>query len=478
MVQDEGNESGQGRKKGPRKKGQGRAQELPVLHAHAAGIDIGSRSHWVAVPADHDDQPVREFGSFTGDLNRLADWLASCGVKTVAMESTGVYWIPLFEVLEERGFEVLLANAAHLRNVPGRKSDVLDCQWIQRLHSFGLLRGSFRPGAEIVELRAYMRQRERLVQDAARHIQHMEKALLEMNLQIHHVLSDLTGVTGMSIVNAIMAGERDAQTLAALRDPRCKQPEERIAAALQGNYKREHLFVLEQALTAYNLHQSLLKQCDARINEKLTELSERCEQPAEPCPPRRHGSAHGNQPKFAIQSPLHRVCGNVDLTQIPGIAPATALNLVAEIGTDMSRWPTDKHFTSWLNLAPGTKITGGKSHGGRRGPSKNRAGLVLRQAAVSVGRTTTALGGFYRRLAAHRGAGKAVVATARKLGALVYRALKYGQDFVEQGLVAYERQQTIRLLRNLKTRAMALGYRLMPASAEGDLPAPADVGVT
>jgi hypothetical protein len=260
------------------------------MHPDAAGIDIGSRSHWVAVPTDRDEQPVREFLSFTADLNKLADWLESCAIKTVAMESTGVYWIPLFEILEARGFEVLLVNAMHLRNVPGRKSDVLDCQWIQRLHSFGLLRGSFRPDEPVVELRAYMRQRERLVQDAARHVQQMQKALLEMNLQIHHVVSDLTGVTGMSIVRAIMAGERNGEKLAELRDGRCKQPKERIASALQGSYKREHLFVLEQVLSAYDLHQSLLEKCDARIRQKLEELSDRQETPAQPCPPRRHGS--------------------------------------------------------------------------------------------------------------------------------------------------------------------------------------------
>ena len=443
------------------------AEEMPVLQPNAAGIDIGSRSHWVAVPADRDATSVREFSSFTGDLHRLADWLASCGITTVAMESTGVYWIPVFEVLEERGFEVLLVNAAHLRNVPGRrKSDVLDCRWIQRLHSFGLLRGSVRPDEPIVELRAYVRQRARIVQDAGRHIQHMEKALLEMNLQIQHVVSDLTGVTAMRILRAILAGERDGNKLAEMRDRRCRQPKERIAAALQGNYKREHLFVLEQALAAYDLHQSLLAQCDQRIETLLAELQARNEGPTEPCPPRRHGNPTHNQPRFEIQSPLHRLCGNVDLTQIPGLAPATALIVVSEIGTDVSRWPTEKHFTSWLNLAPGTTITGGKLISARRGPSKNRAGQALRQAAVSVGRTQTALGAFYRRIALHRGAAKAAVATARKLGVLVYRALKHGMAFVESGLAAYERQQNDRLVQHLQKRAAALGYKLLPAPAE------------
>jgi transposase len=463
----------QTKKKKPGGNRQEPAQEMPVLHQHAAGIDIGSRSHWVAVPADRDAEPVREFESFTGDLHRLADWLASCGITTVAMESTGVYWIPLFEVLEARKFEVLLVNAAHLSNVPGRrKSDVLDCQWIQRLHSFGLLRGSVRPDEQIVELRAYVRQRARIVQDAGRHIQHMEKALLEMNVQIQHVVSDITGVTGMRLVKAILAGERDGNTLAELRDPRCRQPKERIAAALQGNYKREHLFVLEQALTAYDLHQTMLGQCDQRIDALLAELQARSEVPEQPCPPRRHSTPRNNQPRFDIQSPLHRLCGNVDLTQIPGLAPATALTVISEIGTDVSRWPTEKHFTSWLNLAPGTKITGGKLLSARRCPSKNRAGQALRQTAVSVGRTQTALGGFYRRIAARCGAAKAAVATARKLAVLIYRALKFGLAFVESGLAVYEQQQNARLVQHLQKRAASLGYQLLPASAE----APAGVG--
>ena len=442
-----------------------------LVHRNAAGIDVGSRSHFVAVPQDCDEEPVREFQSFTGDLQRLADWLTKCGVKTVAMESTGVYWIPVYELLEERGFEVLLVCASHLRNVPGRKSDVLDCRWIQRLHSFGLLRASFRPTKDFVELRAYMRQRSRLVTDAARHVQHMQKSLMEMNLQLHHVLSDITGETGMRIVREIVAGERDGRQLACLRDARCKQPVEVIAAALQGTYKNEHLFTLTQALAAYDFHVTQLADCDARIVAKLAAIEKACvdddTQTRAPLPPARPRTAHGHQPKFDARSPLHRICHDVDLTQIPGVAPATALHLVAEIGNDVSRWPTEKHFTSWLNLAPGTKITGGKSMSGKRGPAKNRAGLVLRQAALSVGRTKTALGGFFRRLASHRDAAIAVVATARKLGALVYRALKFGQAYVEQGLADYERQQEARKLRYLEKQAAARGFALTPVLAVG-----------
>lgn len=442
-------------------------KELAVLKPDAAGIDIGSRSHWVAIGADRDDKPVREFGTFTSSLHQLGAWLVSKGIKTVAMESTGVYWIPVFEILEALGLEVLLVNAAHLRNVPGRrKSDVLDCQWIQRLHSFGLLRGSVRPEEPIVELRAYVRQRARLIQDAARHVEHMQKALMEMNVQIHHVISDITGVTGMAIIRQIVEGERDGQKLAKLRDPRCKEPEEIIAAALAGNFKREHVFVLTQALALYDAHQLQLKDCDKRIEALLAELSTSSEAPIEPCPPPRVGRPRNNQPRFEIQSPLHRICGNVDLTQIPGVAPATALAVLSEVGTDISKWATEKHFTSWLNLAPGTKITGGKSLSARRPPGINRAGQALRQAAVSVGRTQTALGAFYRRLAARVQGTKAVVATARKIAVFIYRALRYGQAYVEAGLVAYERQQSDRLVRSMKKRAAALGFQLVPLEAE------------
>jgi transposase len=449
------------------------AQDFAMKHPDAAGIDIGSESHWVAVPADRADEPVREFGTFTVELHQLVDWLESCDIKTVAIESTGVYWIPLYDILEERGFEVFLVNASHVRNVPGRKSDVKDCQWLQQLHSYGLLHASFRPTQEFLELRTYLRQRERIVQDAARYIQHMEKAMLEMNLQLHHVLNDLTGVTGMAIVHAIVAGERDGHKLAEHRDPRCRKSKAEIAAALQGTFKPEHLFVLEQALSAYEHQRRMLAQCDARIEKKLKEIEaaalatlEANGQLPQPCPPRRHGSPKGNQPRFEIQSPLHRICGDVDITQIPGFAPATALNLIAEVGTDMSRWPTEKHFASWLNLAPGMRITGGKNKSGRRGPAKNRAGLILRQAAVSVGRTDTPLGSFYRRIASRGKGGKAAVATARKMAVFFYRALRYGKNFMDASLAAYEQKHHDHQLRRLNQQAAALGYQIVPVPAE------------
>jgi transposase len=454
----------QSEKKG--KKPPATANDMPVIRSDVAGIDIGSRSHWVAVPADRDKESVREFSSFTEGLNELTAWLKSCGIESVAMESTGVYWIPLYEALEQQGFEVLLVNASHVRNVPGRKSDVLDCQWIQRLHSVGLLRGSVRPEAQYIELRAYVRQRDRLVQDSARHVQHMQKALMEMNVQVHHVVSDLAGVTGMRIVRAIVGGERDGEKLAELRDSRCRQPKERIAKALEGTYKREHVFVLEQALEAYDTQQRLFKACDARIDALLAEIAAENPVPSKPCPPPRFGKPRSNQPRFEVQQPLYQICKGVDLTLIQGIGPATALHIVSEIGTDVSRWSTEKHFASWTTLAPGTKITGGQRLSGRRPPAQNRVGKVLRQCAVAVGRTETALGAFYRRLAARIGAAKAAVATARKLAVLIYRALKYGQAFVETGLAVYEKQQHDRQLRNLHKRAAAFGFQLQPVPAE------------
>lgn len=446
---------------------------MTVKHPHAAGIDIGSRSHWVAVPPECDERPVREFRSFTGDLYELADWLKHCDIRTVSMESTGVYWIPLYDVLQARGFEVLLVNAEHLRNVPGRKSDVRDCQWIQQLHSFGLLRGSFRPTDEYLEIRAYVRMRERIVKDAARHVQHMQKALTEMNLQLHHVVNDLTGVTGMAIVRAIVAGERDGHKLAEHRDARCRKSKAEIAAALVGTFKTEHLFALELALGAYEYQQKMLQECDERLEKRLAELEEAAlaERAAQglalqPCPPRRHGSPKGNQPRFEIQSPLHRLCGDVDVTQIPGLAPATALNLIAEVGTDMSKWPTDKDFTSWMNLAPGTKITGGKRLSGKRPRRHNRAGELLRQAAISVGKMDNALGAFYRRMAGRSCGAVAAVATARKMAVFFYNALKHGKTFMDAGLAQYEQQHRNQQLRRLTRQAAALGCHLVPVTPE------------
>ncbi len=432
--------------------------EFARLHPCAAGIDIGSRFHLVAVPQECDEEPVRTFKSFTGDLNRLADWLESVGVTTVAMESTGVYWIPVFEILEARGLEVLLVNARAIKNVPGRKTDVKDAQWIQQLHQFGLVRGSFRPREDVARLRAYLRHRERLVEYAAAHIQHMQKALMQMNLQLHHVVSSITGKTGMLIIRSILVGERDPNVLATHRDCRCKAPVEVISAALEGNYREEHLFALGQAVQLYDFYQTMITECDSRLESALGSINCLCPDSDKLLPPARSKQRPKNEPGFEIRTPLHALLG-VDLTQIHGFGSYTALRLVAECGNDMSRWPSAKHFTSWLSLAPGNKVSGGKVLGSRTQPSSNRAATILRIAAVNVGKTQTAMGAFYRRLAARIGKAKAVTATARKLAVLFYNTLLHGSEYVDPGADYYEEQYRQRVMHSLTRRARSLGLQ-------------------
>ena len=436
---------------------------LQRLNPNAAGIDCGAERHYVAVPADRDATPVRSFQTFTGELHRLADWLIACGVTTVAMESTGVYWIPLFELLEARGLEVVLVNARHVKNVPGRKSDVMDCQWLQELHSVGLLRGSFRPRAAIAALRAYLRHRESLVQGAATHIQRMQKALVQMNLQLSVVLSDITGVTGLRIVRDIIAGQTDPAALAQHRDVRCQASEADIVAALTGQYRPEHLFALQQNLELFDMYQRQLAACDAAIEAHVATLVAQAPPPARPLPTPRTKAppkARDNAPRFDVRTPLHQLTG-VDLTQIDAIGPYSALRLLAEIGTDMTCWPTEKHFTSWLTLAPHNQVTGGRRLRSATQPSANRAAAILRLSALSLGRTQTALGAFYRRVAYRVGKAKAITATARKLAILVYRSLKEGLVYHDPGAAAYDAQLRHRVIRRLRQRAAHLGFTLI-----------------
>jgi transposase len=357
-------------------------KHLQHINPHAAGIDVGGRSHFVAVPEGSCEQPVREFSSFTDDLHRMADWLLACGVTTVAMESTGIYWIPVFEILESRGLEVRLVNARHVKNVPGRKSDVLDCQWLQRLHSYGLLEGAFRPTEQVCTLRAYVRQRMNLVRYAASHIQHMQKALSQMNLQLANVVADIAGVTGMRIIKAILAGERDALVLARLRDARCKNDESTIARSLQGNFRPEHLFSLKQAVDLYEFYQSQIAECDRQILDQLAGFDA--------------ADGSGKAPPDSLEEALVRISG-VDLTRIDGINTNITLKIISEIGTDMSRWKTAKHFASWLGLCPGTKISGGKPLSTKSKRVVNRAATALRLAAQSLLRSKSALGAYLRR---------------------------------------------------------------------------------
>jgi transposase len=437
---------------------------LERINANAAGIDCGSAEHFVAVPPDRDPTPVRSFQTFTADLYRLADWLRACGVTSVAMEATGVYWIPLYEILEARGFQVLLVNARHVKNVPGRKSDVTDCEWLRDLHSVGLLRGSFRPTDAIVALRAYLRHRETLVQSAGTHVQRMQKALIQMNLQLPLVVSDITGVTGLRILRDIVAGQRDPEVLAQHRNYRCHASVAEIVGALTGNYRPEHLFVLQQNLELFDIYQQQIAACDAAIEAHLHTLTAQAPVPTTPLPsPRPRQKPRDNEPRFELRAPLHQLTG-ADLSQIDAIGPYTALRLLSEIGTDMSRWPSAKHFTSWLTLAPKNKVSGGRLLSSQTMPSANRAAAILRLAAMSLGRTQTALGAFYRRLAYRVGKAKAITATARKLAVLVYRCLKDGLVYNDPGAAEYDAQHRTHVLRRLRQRAANLGFGLIDLS--------------
>jgi transposase len=409
---------------------------LKRIQRDAAGIDCGATSHYVAVPEERDPEPVREFRTSTGGLHALADWLVKCGIKTVAMESTGVYWIPVHEVLEGRGLEVVLVNAHHVHNVRGRKTDVKDCQWLQELHSVGLLHASFRPSGEIVVLRSYVRHRQTLVEATATCINRMQKALTQMNLKLHHVLSDITGVTGMTIVRDILAGVRDPNKLAAHRHGGCKASEVEIVAALTGNYRAEHLFALRQNFEAFEFYQRQIADCDKAIEAQLTQLAQSRQPPAQELPAARpRAKLSKNEPRVELRAPLHQITGGADLSQIDGIGPYGALQLIAEIGTDMSRWRTEKHFTGWLTLAPNNKISGKRLLSSKTQPSANRAAVVLRRAAMSLTRSATALGAYYRRLAYRLGQPKAITATARKLAILVYRVLRGDLTYQDPGPV-------------------------------------------
>ena len=433
---------------------------LSPMNRNAAGVDVGAESHFVAVPADRDERPVQEFGAFTTDLYKLADWLTMCGVETVAMESTGVYWIPLFGVLEERGFEVILVDPRRLKNVPGRKTDVVDCQWIQQLHTYGLLAGAFRPNEEIRQLRSYLRHRSMLVEYASHHIQHMHKALTQMNIKLQHVVSDVTGKTGMDIIRAIIAGERNPRELAKLRDYRVKASEATIAKALHGHWRDEHLFELAQAVELHTTYQEKIADCDRQIETLLDRFEDRSEEPLPPKTDRRSKRAQGNTPAFDARSHLYRMTG-VDLTSIDGIEAHTALKLISEIGPDMTPWPTVKHFASWLGLSPGSQITGGKVKSSQTKPSANRAAAAARLAANSLHRSDSALGAFFRRMKAKMGTPAAITATAHKLARLVYSMLKHGTQYVDAGQDYYQRQYKRRVINNLAKRAKQLGYRLV-----------------
>lgn len=433
-----------------------RQAPLTITHPNAAGIDIGNASHYVAVPPNRDDNPVREFPCFTADLNALADWLKACNVDTVAMESTGVYWIPLFEILESRGFTVLLVNARHVKNVPGRKSDVLDCQWLQQLMSYGLLRGSFRPGDAVCVLRSLWRQRGMLLRDQARQVQHMQKALTQMNIQLANVISDVAGETGQKILRAIIDGERDGEVLAQMKHGRIRASADEIAKSLQGNWRTEHLLALKQALDMFDFIGTQLAECDREIEPQLQSLQAHDSEPAKD----KKRSRPRNAPKFDLRAQLFKMCG-VDLTRINGIDVTTAMAVISETGADMSRFPTVGHFTSWLGLCPGTRITGGKVMSGKTKRVANRAAQALRLAAAALRTSQSALGAYFRRMCARMDKPKAVTAAAHKLARLIYTMLTKGEEFTDQGQEQYEERYRERALRSLAQRAEKMGMKLV-----------------
>ena len=474
-------------KRGAKIAAKGGAEGMEIVNPHAGGIDCGAQEHYVAVPpqsVEPGEPVVRCFSAFTEGLDALVEWLKACGVTTVAIESTGVYWIALCQKLEAAGIEVYLVNARHVRHVPGRKTDVKDCQWLQRLHSFGLLSASFRPEDMICRLRSLQRHRLNLVSTAGAEIQHMQKALQQMNLHLHHVVSDITGVSGLRILEAILAGQRDASQLAKLRDHRVyKSTLAQMQAALVGDYRPEHLFVLGQSLQAYRFYQARTQECDAEIERHLQQLAQRFEsssvlaaelsqpevlsdaQSQNPQPAKRKvkRKPQANEPKIDLADYLRRICG-VDLTQVIGLNVLSVLLIVSEIGVDMSKWRNAKAFSAWLGLCPRNKISGRKVLDTRTCKVISRVATTLRLAAQSVGRTDTALGIFYRRKKAHLGPAKATTATARKLACLVYHLLKYKEQYREPDPATYQLKVQKTILAKIQKQAAALGYKLLPTA--------------
>jgi transposase len=447
---------------------------LEVVHRNVAGIDVGNKSHFVSVAPGTDAQPVREFGSWTADLRRMAEWLQSCGVQMVVMQSTGVYWIAVYEVLEKAGFQVWLTNARDTKNLPGRKSDVQESQWLRKLHTYGLLRNSFRPAERIRRLRTVWRLRERHVQEAGRAIQHMQKALTTMNVQLANALSDISGVSGQAIIRAILQGERDPRQLARLCDYRVQASEEEVARSLEGNWQPDVLFELQQAVASYDFCQQLIGECDQQLQNYLAALPERVEaeaasaQPAANSQPGKKKSSRPrkprkNQPAFDLQGELQRICG-VNLASLPGVDVMTIQTFVAELGTDMTPWADENHLVSWLKLSPNRQVSGGKLIKHERSPVKNRVAEALRMAASTLERSHSYLGARFRSLRSRLGPGKAIKAMAAHLARLFYRMLTRGQAWVDRGAQDYEKRRQQREQMGLQRRAAALGFRLMPVS--------------
>jgi transposase len=433
---------------------------LMVVNHGAAGIDAGSEQHWVSVPEDRDEQPVRAFGTFTEDLYAMADWLAKCGINTVAIEATGVYWIPLVEVLEERGLAPKLVDSRSIGRRNKKKTDVVDCQWVRQLHSHGLLDGAFRPNAAMLPLRAFMRQRRMLIDYASDHIRHMQKALDLMNLKLHLVISDITGVTGLRIIHAILKGERDPNKLAAMREPSCKNPEEIIAKALMGNYRDEHLFALQQAVHLFEMYGKQIAACDTKIAAALAAFEKKADRAALPKKPK--SKPRKNQPGFDARTLIFEMTG-VDLTAVDGLEASSVLTILSETGPDMAPWPSDGHFASWLAVCPNKWVTGGRPLA-KKPPvvHPNRAAQAFRLAAQTLERAQCALGAFFRRIKSRHGRPVAIKATAHKLATIFYNMLKTRTPYRDPGVDYYEERYRERLFNSLQKKAATLGFHLTP----------------
>ncbi len=441
--------------------------EMTKLNHDVAGMDLGSEEHWVCVPADRVEENERCFGVYTCDFCELADFLRACGVKSVAMESTGVYWIPLYEFLDKKGFEVVLVNARHLKSVAGRpKTDIYDCQWIQRLHSYGLLQGSFRPSDDICELRGLVRHRAGLVEEATMHIHHMQKALQQMNLRLDKAVSDISGKTGTLIIERIIAGERNPKVLAELRDPRVVANKKEIAAALDGNYRNEHLFALKQSYEALCFVHRQMEECDAEIKRVLDGLDRKVDANLAQLSPSPKGSkrSNKNQSLFDLRPALYEIYG-VDLTQVNGFQSGTILNILAELGPELHKFPSEKNFTSYLGLCPNREISGGRLLKNSTKKVQSRAAKAFRLAAQTLKNSECYLGKFYRRIKARAGAPKAITATARKLAVIFYKMVKDKVEYKPLDPSSFERKHRERALKSLKNRAKSMGFEIIPLAS-------------
>jgi len=445
-----------------KKKRKKRARKLIIVNVNAAGIDLGSTEHYVAVPPgrDPEGEDVRHFPGHTPGLRKMADWLKECKVETVAMESTGVYWIPAFEILEEAGLEVVLVHAGHLKYVPGRKSDVMDCEWIQQVHTYGLLSGCFRPENEIILLRTLVRHRNGLVEEASHFTLHMQKALDQMNVLVHRAVSDITGKTGMGIIRAIVGGNHDPLSLATYRDPRCQKTPKEIADALSGNFRKDYLFTLKQALESYDHIQKQIEDCDLELEEYLQSFQPKIDVMKRPLPKRKGKRHQGNEPKFELRTALYQMSG-VDLTQVEGVQAVTALKVLSEIGTDMTPWPTVGHFCSWLGLCSGSRVTGGKSKGGKTRKVVNKVAIALRMAASTLKKSQGPLGHFYRKMKRNLDKAQVVTAVAHKLARIIYSMLKSGTAYSADLHVIDPEVARKKTLKRMLKNAQKFGYTLV-----------------